>query len=178
MSMKISRPENRYEGNCMPLDRASGIAEPTPADGPHEVMASRLVAPGIRMLTFPEAKNVVKRWGQERWLHQQDSQFGFKVVRIRAGCRTSLQYHKRKQETYFILDGEAILHYRAAIDAPNQVVAFPAGAVAHVDAGAVHRVAAVTDVILVEASTYDDGTDNVRVEDDYGRGDGRIADEH
>ncbi|MEV3963453.1 cupin domain-containing protein [Nocardia sp. NPDC050193] len=160
------------------IDRAPGIAEPIPADVPHEAATPQVVAPGIRMLTFPGVKNVVKQWGQERWLHEPDSPFGFKVVRIRAGHRTSLQYHEHKRETYFILDGEAVLHYRAALDAPNELIPFPAGSVAHVDAGAVHRVAAVTDIVLVEASTADDGTDNVRVEDDYGRKDGRIAEEH
>lgn len=160
------------------VDRLSGITESWPAEGPHEAIAPYAVTPGIRVQTFPDVKNVVKRWGQERWLHEQDSPFGFKVVRIKAGYRTSLQYHERKRETYFILAGTAVLHFRAAADASSQTIAFPAGSVAHVDPGAVHRVAAVTDVILVEASTYDDGSDNVRVEDDYGRADGRIAEEH
>jgi mannose-6-phosphate isomerase-like protein (cupin superfamily) len=156
----------------------SGIAEPEPVDRPHEAAAVHAVTPGIRMTTFRKVKNVVKHWGQERWLHEIDSPFGFKVVRIRSGHRTSLQYHERKQETYFILEGEAVLHFRSDVDAPDQEIPFSAGSVAHVDAGSVHRVAAVTDIVLVEASTYDDGTDNVRVEDDYGRSDGRIAAEH
>ncbi|HEX6359932.1 cupin domain-containing protein [Actinophytocola sp.] len=159
-------------------DRARGIAEPVPPDVPHECGTPEVVTTGIRMLPFREIKNVVKRWGQERWLHELDSPFGFKVVRILAGRRTSLQYHERKRETYFILDGDAVLHYRASIDSPDEEIPFPAGSVAHVDPGAIHRVAAVTDVVLVEASTCDDGSDNVRVEDDYGRVDGRITEEH
>lgn len=159
-------------------DGLSAIAEPVHPPGPHEAMPLRAVAPGISTTTFPELKKVVKRWGLERWLHEAGSAFGFKVVRIKAGHRTSLQYHEGKRETIFILKGEAVLHYRTAVDASSQEIAFPAGSIAHVDVGAVHRVAAVTDVIFVEASTYDDGTDTVRVDDDYGRGDGKIAEEH
>jgi mannose-6-phosphate isomerase len=157
---------------------ASGIAEPTPIGGAHETLEPETLSPGIRMQRFTDVKRVVKRWGQERWLHEPGAPYGFKVIRIKAGHRTSLQLHERKRESYFILEGEAILHYRTALDAPTRQVPFGVGALAHVDPGAVHRVEAVTDIILIEASTHDDGSDNVRIEDDYGRGNGRIGVEH
>lgn len=170
--------ETNYTGKLISAaaEPVSGIVEPTPPDGPHDARETAEIIHGVRLINFADTKKVVKQWGQERWLHETDSPFGFKVIRIGKGRRTSLQFHRHKRETYFILNGVAVLHLR---DGTADVrVPFPAGTVAHVAPGAIHRVEAATDVILVEASTYDDGSDNVRIEDDYGRGDGIVTEEH
>jgi mannose-6-phosphate isomerase-like protein (cupin superfamily) len=136
------------------------------------------VAPGLRLTQFGASKFVRKFWGWERWLHEEDAPFGFKVILVKAGHRTSLQYHEHKQETYFILMGEGRLHFRQSVDAEDEVVDFSSGALGHVDPGTVHRVEAITDIILIEATTPDDGSDNVRLHDDQGRPSGRIEHEH
>jgi hypothetical protein len=74
--------------------------------------------------------------------------------------------------------GTGRLHYRQCVGGENQVIEFSSGAIGHVDPGAAHRVEAVTDIILIESSTPDDGTDNVRIQDDRGRPSGRIEQEH
>jgi mannose-6-phosphate isomerase-like protein (cupin superfamily) len=147
-------------------------------DGQSAFSAAQEVAPGLRLTKFREAKLVTKPWGWERWLHETGAPFGFKVIMIKAGHRTSLQYHERKQETYFILQGEGRLHYRQSVDAEGEVADFSSGAIGHVDPGTVHRVEAITDIILIESTTPDDGTDNVRIQDDLGRPSGRIEEEH
>ena len=159
---------------------AEGIREPSGEYEPHEIRKISQVLPGVRMVHFQDVKLVRKRWGQERWLHEEDTPFGFKVIRIKAGHRTSLQYHAQKRETYHILEGKAVLVLRADKDGPDIRMDFPAGMIAHVEAGAIHRVEAVSDIVLVEASTFDNGTDNIRIEDDYGRDgrDGRLPEEH
>lgn len=167
-----------------PTPQASGtfgsISEPEADNEAHESRGPREVAPGVRVIEFADTKKVVKLWGQERWLHEEERNgpYGFKFIRVTAGRRTSLQYHEHKRESYFILEGEAVMHYRETRDGENLRLPMPAGTLAHVDPGAVHRVEAVTDIVLVEVSTYDDGSDNVRLEDDYGRGDGRLENEH
>jgi mannose-6-phosphate isomerase len=158
------------------LDLPAGISEPSA--GPLEAMAPKQLAPGLRLTSFRESKIVEKHWGWERWLAEKGAPFGFKVIKIAAGHRTSLQYHERKQESYFILMGEGRLHYRRNHQAPDEVVEFSSGAIGHVDAGTVHRVEAITDVILIESTTPDDGSDNIRIQDDLGRGSGRIDREH
>ncbi|GGO96027.1 cupin domain-containing protein [Wenjunlia tyrosinilytica] len=155
----------------------TSISEPL-GDGAHDTGEARLLAPGVRMLEFGDTKKVVKKWGQERWLHEKDGPYGFKVIRIKGGHRTSLQYHEHKRESYFILEGAAVMHYRERLDSETLQIVIPAGTLVHVDPGAVHRVEAVTDIVLVEVSTYDDGSDNIRLEDDYARGNGRISEEH
>lgn len=158
----------------------SSISEPEGDTEAHDSRGAREVVPGVRVIEFADTKKVTKLWGQERWLHEEEENgpYGFKFIRIKAGLRTSLQYHEHKRESYFILEGEAVMHYRREKDSETLQLPMPAGTLAHVDPGAVHRVEAVSDIVLVEVSTYDDGSDNVRLEDDYGRGDGRIADEH
>jgi mannose-6-phosphate isomerase-like protein (cupin superfamily) len=157
----------------------SGIAEPVGDDAAHDFRPSRELDTGLRTLPFTDTKKVVKQWGQERWLHEADNgAYAFKVIRIKAGRRTSLHYHVHKKESNFVLEGSAVLRYRSRPDAEEHQVPLPVGTLVHVDPLSVHRVEAVTDVVLVEVSTYDDGTDTVRVTDDYGRGDGLISEEH
>lgn len=157
---------------------ATGITEPDPDDGAHETRNVETLAAGVRVVDFVDTKKVVKKWGQERWLFETDAPYGFKVIRIKSGRRTSLQYHEHKRESYFILEGEALMHYRAERDGETLLLPLPAGRLVHVDEGYVHRVEAVTDIVLIEVSTYDDGSDNVRLEDDYARGDGIVLEEH
>lgn len=134
---------------------------------------------GLELVPFGDLKRVVKNWGVEHWLYRDGvSPFGFKVIEINAGQRTSLQYHEVKDEGYFILRGVARLHFAADAASDVHTVRFPAGVLALVQPGTVHRLEALTDVLLVESSTKDDGTDNIRISDDWGRGDGRIESEH
>ncbi len=163
------------------LDQPGGCAAAGIADSPAVEQLEQddiVLTDGLVVGQYRTSKRVVKQWGQERWLSRLDSPFTFKIIKIRAGARTSLQYHREKSETYFILTGTARLHYRHSVDGPTQSMLFPSGAIAHVQPGQVHRVEALSDVVLIEASTFDDASDNVRLEDDYGRGDGRIEVEH
>lgn len=178
----MQAPDNeRHETSARAIRREQfflppGIVEPLA--GPSAAAPSKEFAPGLRLTSFRDSKIVEKHWGWERWLHEADAPFGFKVIKVKAGERTSLQYHERKRETYFILMGEGRLHFRQSVDADDQVIDFSSGAIGHVDPGAVHRVEAVTDIILIESTTPDDGTDNVRIQDDRARPSGRIEQEH
>jgi mannose-6-phosphate isomerase len=142
-------------------------------DGPD----SRPALPdGLRLSTREGAKVVHKHWGEERWLVHGDAPFVFKAIRLRAGQRTSLQYHMRKEEANLILTGKARLHYDGSSTAPSTCPLGP-GSVLHVQPGAVHRIEAITDVLLIEVSTPE-VDDVVRLSDDWGRPDGRIDAEH
>jgi mannose-6-phosphate isomerase len=123
------------------------------------------------------AKVVRKHWGEERWLVPEGSPFAFKLIRIVAGKRTSLQLHRRKEEANFMLEGEATLYFaELAGDALRSTVLVP-GDIVHLRPGMIHRIEAVRDTSLLEVSTPE-LDDVIRLEDDLGRGDGRIAAEH
>ena len=49
-----------------------------------------------------------KPWGSEVLLRLTDD-YAVKVLRLRAGCRLSLQYHRVKHETLLLGSGQAIL---------------------------------------------------------------------
>jgi quercetin dioxygenase-like cupin family protein len=123
------------------------------------------------------AKTVVKHWGEERWLVPEGSAFGFKVITIQAGMRTSLQYHRQKEEANLVAAGEGWIYLAESPRAPLQAYALAPGRIAHIRPGMVHRVQAVTDLTLVEVSTPE-LDDVIRLEDDLGRGNGRIEAEH
>lgn len=123
------------------------------------------------------AEIVHKHWGDERWLVPEGCAFGFKVITVRSGMRTSLHYHRVKEEANLVLCGEGALYLADdAGGALKQGLLVP-GHIAHIRARTVHRVEATTDLVLVEVSTPE-LDDIVRLEDDLRRGDGRIAAEH
>jgi mannose-6-phosphate isomerase len=133
--------------------------------------------PGACLATLRRTRKVTKPWGEERWLVEDDAPFGFKLIRIRAGCRTSLQYHERKEEAAIVLSGEAALHVAPGETSDLTELRLRDGDVMHLRPMMRHRIYAISDVELVEVSTPH-LDDVIRIADDYARPDGRIAAEH
>lgn len=133
--------------------------------------------PGLTLGTFSTAKRVSKAWGFEQWLVHENAPFAAKLIFIKAGTRTSLQYHREKEELNMLLSGKARLHYRRTQDSPTESLVMESEAFAHVRPNTVHRVEALTDIWLMEVSTTQ-LDDVVRLEDDWKRADGRIESEH
>ncbi|MGW0613263.1 cupin domain-containing protein [Streptomyces sp. NPDC002788] len=131
---------------------------------------------------------VTKPWGSEVWYTQNAPDCGYVVKRIRmeAGHRSSLQSHRRKTETNYVVDGVAeVLNGVPAPDGPGTPVAVPSAAWTRHTAGTfwtsppdtLHRVVAEQAYTSVEVSTTE-LDDVVRWADDTGRADGRITAEH
>ena len=120
-------------------------------------------------------KIVNKPWGREVWLELNDN-YCYKRIYINAGTRTSFQYHNKKYETNYLISGEAEVWLEN-----NQGVVekfkMKEGDFFNVRPPRKHRVIALSDIILQEVSTPE-VDDVVRIEDDAGRGDGRIKSEH
>ncbi len=110
-------------------------------------------------------KTVNKPWGREEWIELNDK-YCYKRIYIKAGHRTSFEYHKKKLETNFIIEGEANL----AIETDDSFRCLCAGDSYTILPRQKHRVEAVTDLIMMEVSTPE-VDDIVRLEDDYGRQD-------
>jgi mannose-6-phosphate isomerase-like protein (cupin superfamily) len=100
----------------------------------------------------------------------------YKQIRIKAGHRTSYQYHREKYETNFVAEGRAEVWCDDEEGKPRSVV-LEAGGFITVPPNSRHRVVAITDVVLMEVSTPH-VDDVVRIEDDTNRPDGRIESEH
>ena len=114
-----------------------------------------------------EPRKVEKPWGYELIWAETDAYVG-KVLFVKAGESLSLQFHRRKDESWLVQSGRARLELGPAGDAIlNEEVIAP-GAAFRFRPGTVHRITAIEDTLIVEVSTPD-LDDVVRLEDDYGR---------
>ena len=112
---------------------------------------------------------ILKPWGKEI-IWAKTNQYVGKLLHINEGERLSLQYHKKKEETIYVLEGilELILE-EGSRRGVHSVILQP-GDTFHIKPLTVHRFAATkgTDVKLMEVSTTE-LDDVVRIEDDYSR---------
>ncbi|MSR23155.1 MAG: cupin domain-containing protein [Gemmatimonadetes bacterium] len=111
-------------------------------------------------------RRVEKPWGYELiWAHTDD--YVGKLLFVRAGHALSLQFHEEKDETLFLQSGELLLDLGSGVHSMEKIE-LRVGQTVHVPAGLLHRIEAVTDCTLLEASTSH-LDDVVRVSDRYGR---------
>jgi mannose-6-phosphate isomerase len=116
------------------------------------------------------AQRVDKPWGHEEIFAVVEGSYVGKTLHVNAGQALSLQYHHHKDETIAVLSGEAQIDVGADVSS-LRTVDLPAGSSIHVPPGLLHRVRAVSDAVLVEASNAGPGwrEDVVRLDDAYGR---------
>lgn len=134
--------------------------------------------PTLEILHLSKIKRVTKPWGFEIWLSDAaDTPYALKVIYLKKGTKTSLQIHKEKSEHNFIFSGEIKLYYQDTQSKKIKFVKLNGGHVIKILPTAVHRIEALTEVLLVEASSHQ-LDDVIRLEDDYSRGHGKIESEH
>jgi mannose-6-phosphate isomerase len=114
-----------------------------------------------------ESRRVDKPWGHELIWALTDSYCG-KVLFVRAGEALSLQFHREKDESWYVLSGRAELQVGAVGEAVLATEVLAAGAALRFPPGTVHRVSALEDTTILEVSTPQ-LDDVVRLEDAYGR---------
>jgi mannose-6-phosphate isomerase-like protein (cupin superfamily) len=120
-------------------------------------------------------KVVRKPWGKEVWLELND-RYCYKRIYLNAGERTSFQYHEKKKETNYIISGEAEIWLEDDAGEIQKTKMGPDDFFTVVPPRK-HRVVALTDLILQEVSTPE--VDDVfRIQDEWGRLDGKIDHEH
>ena len=119
--------------------------------------------------TEPYVKRIEKPWGYElHWVPAGLPYMG-KLLHINAGEQLSLQIHDQKQESYFLIAGEASLYWennqgemvttRMQKDVGYRTLV-----------GQKHRLIGDSDCDIIEASTPEAGT-TWRLEDKYARPD-------
>lgn len=108
-------------------------------------------------------ETIEKPWGREEILARQD-RYVVKRLHINKGCRCSLQYHKYKMETIYVLEGMLILQINS-----QAILVWP-GYHYTIMPGEIHRMegGALNGAVYLECSTTE-LDDVVRVEDDYDR---------
>ena len=114
-----------------------------------------------------EPRRVEKPWGWELIWAVADAYVG-KVLFVRAGESLSLQFHREKDESWYIESGRARLELGAVGQEALDEEIVKAGACFRYRPGTVHRVTAIEDTTIIEVSTPQ-LDDVVRLADDYGR---------
>ena len=118
---------------------------------------------------FPEKQPVGERpWGTEDLLALVSEKFSVKILKILAGNKGGLQFHRLKDEVAVLISGELLIRY----DLGDRIIrekVVRSGEVVHFMPGLVHQEEALTDCVIIEASTPH-FNDRVRVEETYGLG--------
>jgi len=114
-----------------------------------------------------EPRRVEKPWGYELIWADTDLYCG-KVIFVRAGHALSLQFHRQKDEAWYIESGRAKLELGETGEGALSEEIVSAGACFRYPPGTVHRVTALEDTTILEVSTPH-LDDIVRLEDKYGR---------
>ena len=121
---------------------------------------------GLDAFSF-QPDRIEKPWGYELiWAKAED--YAGKVLFVRAGQALSLQFHREKDESWYVLEGRAELELGEAGQAMLQTEIVGPGAAFRFRPGTVHRVRALEDTTILEVSTPQ-LEDIVRLEDQYGR---------
>jgi mannose-6-phosphate isomerase len=113
-----------------------------------------------------EPRRVEKPWGHEIWWAHTDEYAG-KILVVDAGHQLSLQLHREKDETSYLLSGRLRLT-RGATAEELEVKEIEAGHAWRVEPGTVHSIEALEDSVVLEVSTPQ-LDDVVRLQDRYGR---------
>lgn len=110
-----------------------------------------------------------KPWGNERILEHINDKYTIKILIIKPGQETSLQFHKTKTETMLCISGSGVIEYKEEND-KLKTEEFKVGRYITLHSFVIHRVKNTSnkDLIIIECATSE-LDDVVRLEDKYGR---------
>ena len=112
-------------------------------------------------------KKIIKKpWGSEE-LIEYNKNYTLKKIFMKKGFRCSLQYHRFKKETIYIISGKLKIFIgksKTKLKSKNYL----ANDSITIEPKLIHRMEGVTNSIYLEASTSQ-LTDVIRIEDDFGR---------
>jgi mannose-6-phosphate isomerase-like protein (cupin superfamily) len=114
-----------------------------------------------------EPRKVEKPWGWELIWAETEAYVG-KLLFVRAGHSLSRQFHRLKDESWYVESGRAELQLGEPGNAVLKTEVILPGACFRFPPGTVHRLKALEDTLVVEVSTPQ-LDDVVRLEDAYGR---------
>lgn len=102
-------------------------------------------------------------WGNIKTLFANDN-LTVKIIEMKKGSQSSLEYHVTKDEYYYIYTGKLRLGSRIG-RGKNTSIVLDEGDVYHIPPGLMHMRIAIEDTVIIEWSNKDDDTDSIIVED-------------
>jgi mannose-6-phosphate isomerase len=119
-------------------------------------------------VTERETRRVEKPWGHEIWWAETPA-YAAKLLHVHAGHELSLQVHREKDESCYLLSGRMRLTRGPSADELAEEEIAPGRAWRN-EPGLVHSIAALEDSVVLEVSTPE-LDDVIRLSDPYGRAD-------
>lgn len=111
-------------------------------------------------------KIIKKPWGQEE-LIEVNKKYMVKKLTMKKNHRCSLQYHKKKIETIYVLKGKLEISFGKNLkNIKNKT--YKAGDTITIKNKIIHRMKGLQDSVYLECSTPE-LTDVIRIKDDYNR---------
>ncbi len=107
--------------------------------------------------------SIEKYWGNIKIIFANDN-FTIKSIFMKANTQSSMEYHIKKDEYYYIQSGRLKVGLRIA-RAKNTSVILEKGDVFHIRPGLMHMRIALEDTHIIEWSNKDDDLDSNIVED-------------
>jgi len=96
-----------------------------------------------------------KVWGKELWIANNEFYCG-KILELKKGLRCSIHYHKKKHETFFILEGLVFM------EQDGQEKTMMPGDILEVNQSSKHRFTGLKDSKIIEFSTHHEEDDSYR----------------
>ena len=109
-----------------------------------------------------EGCKVPKGWGEELIIENNEMYCG-KLLIFKEGCKFSMHYHLRKDETWYVDKGEFIYRWIDTETAEMNKVKLKPGDVVRQRVGQPHQIMALTDGTIFEVSTQHFDEDSYRV---------------
>lgn len=108
-------------------------------------------------------KTIQKYWGKIKTVYE-NSELVVKHIEMNKGTQSSMEYHLKKDEYYYLVKGKLKIGMRIG-RAKNVSKILEEGQIYHIPRGLMHMRIALEDCIIVEWSNSDDDSDSNIVED-------------
>jgi len=112
-------------------------------------------------------KIVGKKWGMEEIIVNNSLYCG-KILYLKKGIKSSIHYHKEKDETFFVLEGEVILELFGGIyhELPDKTLILKKGDSHRLLPGQIHRFYTMNNKAkFLEISTHHSEEDTIRLKE-------------
>jgi mannose-6-phosphate isomerase-like protein (cupin superfamily) len=105
-----------------------------------------------------------RKWGTAEIIENNELYCG-KILKIKKGYRMSLQYHKLKDETLYVLTGQILVEYEKEFTHKIYKEVLRPGERIRISPLRLHRVTGLTDADIIVVSTQSEDNDSYHIED-------------
>lgn len=115
-----------------------------------------------------KAKFVEKRWGHEIWFaNNKEENYCGKELFIKEECHTSMHFHLKKHEVFYVLEGQLRLELIDTKSGDTSSIVLNNGDKYEIEQGYPHQLIAHNGAVrLIEASTFHQNSDSYRIYDE------------